>query len=296
VDGVFFGNIHSDPTVRGRVDDVVRAARVAAVVPGAGIGAAAIIASPPPLDDVVTSDVFPPAHLPQIGSNGDAAVDIPTGLDVAGMDLRDVPGGGDGEDGPDALVGIFALALRMLIAIVGRGARITQLHWNRLPSWAQGALSAGGVVVGMTLGPELLSGLGAGDPGEDPAPLGVTEGPRVAAIGGPLAHQDPHLIDGHLGAHVVGSWVANGVVFYRLSDGKLAVQNKQGRWKVWKPKKPIVLFADGAGDLRTLLRADAVLTRQAKKIRKMLDARAPRARRTASKAITPVVVHADAHH
>jgi len=77
-------------------------------------------------------------------------------------------------------------------------------------------------------------------------------------------------------AHVVGSWVANGVTFYRLADGKLAVQNKRGRWKVWKPKKPIVLYADGASSLKMMLRADRALNKQAKKIAAMLNRRAPR--------------------
>jgi len=79
-----------------------------------------------------------------------------------------------------------------------------------------------------------------------------------------------------INAQIIGTWVANGVTFYRLSDGRLAVQNKKGRWKVWRPKKPIVLMPTGAGDLRTLLRADRVLNKQAKQIASMLNRRAPR--------------------
>lgn len=82
---------------------------------------------------------------------------------------------------------------------------------------------------------------------------------------------------------VVGSWVANGVRFYRLADGKLAVQNKKGRWKVWRPRKPIVLYADGASSLKTMLRADKALTKQAKKIASMLNRRAPRKAKSSSK-------------
>jgi len=74
---------------------------------------------------------------------------------------------------------------------------------------------------------------------------------------------------------IVGTWVANGVKFYRLLDGRLAVQNKRGRWKVWRPKKPIVLYAGGASNLKTMLRADAALDKQAKRIKKMLNRRAP---------------------
>jgi hypothetical protein len=88
---------------------------------------------------------------------------------------------------------------------------------------------------------------------------------------------------------VVGSWVANGVTFYRLADGKLAVQNKKGRWKVWRPKKPIVLYADGASNLKTMLRADKALNKQAKKIAAMLNRRAPK-RRTSKKDDQPTII------
>ena len=89
---------------------------------------------------------------------------------------------------------------------------------------------------------------------------------------------------------VVGSWVANGVTFYRLADGKLAVQNKKGRWKVWKPKKPIVLYADGASNLKTMLRADRALNKQAKKIAAMLNRRAPRRKSAPVSRGNPVVL------
>lgn len=84
------------------------------------------------------------------------------------------------------------------------------------------------------------------------------------------------LLPAQFNTQIVGSWEANGVTFYRLSDGRLAVQNKKGRWKVWRPKKPIVLMPTGAVDLRTLLRADAVLNKQSKRIAAMLNRRAPR--------------------
>jgi len=78
----------------------------------------------------------------------------------------------------------------------------------------------------------------------------------------------------------VGTWTANGIRFYRLVDGKIAVQRKNGTWKVWRPKKPIVLYSDGADNLKTLLKADRALDRQSKRLRKMLDRRAPRRRST----------------
>ena len=91
---------------------------------------------------------------------------------------------------------------------------------------------------------------------------------------------------------VVGSWTANGVTFYRLADGRLAVQNKRGRWKVWRPKKPIVLYASGAKDLNTMLRADRALNTQAKKIAAVLNRRA-KPRQRAIKAAAPTVIAID---
>ena len=199
-----------------------------------------------------------------------------------GFDLRDVGfspeqfaefGNGTAPVEPASVVGpliaggTLALAGRLLMALIGRAGRITQLHWSRLPGWARGVLTQAGIGVGAVVAFR-------GDipfvtlPGQD----GVGGLPAVPG------HMD---IEGvHLGAHVIGSWVANGVTFYRLADGKLAVQNKQGRWKVWRPKKPIVIMPGGAVNLKTLIRADKVLTRQAKQLANILNRRAPRARKS----------------
>ncbi len=40
---------------------------------------------------------------------------------------------------------------------------------------------------------------------------------------------------------VAYSWNTGTAVFYRLIDGRIAVQNKMGVWKVYRPKKHIVL-------------------------------------------------------
>lgn len=85
-------------------------------------------------------------------------------------------------------------------------------------------------------------------------------------------------------------WIANGVVFYRiLESGRLAVQNKKGRWRVWKPRRPIVLYADGARDLKTMLRADKALNKQSKKIASMLNRRSG-TRKTTKKDTRPIII------
>lgn len=191
------------------------------------------------------------------------AVD-PRGLtidpDVAAAVLgTGVTGGGVGE----AALGIGGGAIGIAAAIAAlrvalRGAtRVTQAHWNSLPGWARTALAAVGIGVGYELAQD-LPGVPGG--GFDLPFIGGSNFPAVSEV---------------LGVQVVGSWDANGVRFYRLSDGKLAVQNKMGRWKVWRPKKPIVLYSTGAADIPTLLRADAALNRQSKKIKRMLGRRAP---------------------
>lgn len=80
-------------------------------------------------------------------------------------------------------------------------------------------------------------------------------------------------------ASVVKTWNANGVNFVRLADGRLGAQNKLGTWKYWRPKKPIVLYASGASDLNTLLKADKAAERQLKKLKKAVDRRFPDRRR-----------------
>ena len=111
--------------------------------------------------------------------------------------------------------------------------------------------------------------------------VGIKEGSELAGdvvqIATPLPGglgADPAMVL-PMGGTVVSSWEANGVTFYRLADGRLATQNKHGRWKVWRPKRPVVLHRTGPGarDLGTLLEADAVLQKGAKRIARMLRAR-----------------------
>jgi len=173
-----------------------------------------------------------------------------------------------------ALVGAGSLTAALAVLRVAmRGAtRVTVAHWNALPGWAKGLLATAGIVIGAEVAGDLPV---PGNPFQDAIPF-----IGIPGVGGGPGFPD---LSGVLGVQVVGSWNANGVTFYRLSDGKLAVQNKHGRWKVWRPKKPIVLYAAGASDIPTMLRADNALNKQSKKISKMLARRAPRTRRTTTK-------------
>lgn len=166
-----------------------------------------------------------------------------------------------------ALSGLLRPAIATLRALMGRATRITQQHWERLPTWAQQALSVGGIFVGTDLAMDI-----PGIPG-DSMILGGIE-----AISG-NGHGPPHFAGG-VGVSIIGGWQANGVQFYRLSNGYFAVQNKKGRWKTWKPKKPIVMYSSGASNLRTLLRADKAVDNQLKKLKKAINRRNPARRQS----------------
>jgi len=205
-----------------------------------------------------------------------------------GDDLRD----------PVQAVGLLALAMQLLKSLMRSPGRVTAAVWAQLPGWVTTALTQAGIVVGTEVTIEAFGGEGfipgvglPGSPGDGsngvapaPFPLGPQAGPQL-----------PGHVPGMPGVHiaVVGTWIANGVLFYRLADGKLAVQNKKGRWKVWRPKRPIVLYATGAVDLKTLLRADAVLNKQAKRIAAMLNRRAPRRKTSKSEEKGTTIINVD---
>lgn len=84
-----------------------------------------------------------------------------------------------------------------------------------------------------------------------------------------------------LPGQVVKSWTANGVPMARLADGRMAAYSKKrGTWKLWRPKKPIVIYASGSSDLRTLLRADKSVDNQLRRVKKVIDRRYPRRTQT----------------
>ena len=196
-----------------------------------------------------------------------------------------------------AAVGLIALALRTLLAMVGRGGRVTRLAYSRLATWQKFVLQGAGIVIGTILSNELVDRLMGGDGDGSDGEMAQLPAGTTGLVPRDGQHMD---IEGvHLGAHIIGQWVANGVTFYKLSDGKQAVRRKNGTWRIWRPKKPIVIYSDGSSSLKTLLRADAAVTRQAKKLYAMLQRRANPTRRTRKKADpVPQVIHVDAggHH
>jgi len=215
----------------------------------------------------------------------------------AGDDLRDfqtvsigpvAPGTTTDEFGEPVAATVMVIAGRALKLILGGGGgRLTAAIWNSLPSFVQTVL----IQVGIGIGAMIVFN---GDipfitlPGQGGDFDESQEGGAIIPTGPAVDIQigaNPGIPGKQLGAHVIGKWNTNpknpalGVTFYRLSNGWLAVQKKNGSWKTWKPKKPIVLYANGASNLKTMLRADKALNKQAKAIAGMLNRRAPRPRK-----------------
>jgi len=156
---------------------------------------------------------------------------------------------------------VIALATQLVRGPLTRGLI---LRWASLPGWARMVLTA----AGFTAGADILFDMGPGDSGWIEVPNifpGLPDIPGLPIGGG---GGDPTTI--MVEAMTVSTWNANGVLFHRLSDGRLAVRNKWGVWKIWRPKKPIVIMPSGPNNLNDVLRADAILQKQGKKITKLL--------------------------
>jgi len=75
--------------------------------------------------------------------------------------------------------------------------------------------------------------------------------------------------------------VNNGVTIYFASfttpsGGTMnGVIRKDGSYRYWRPKKPIVLTSSGASDLRTLIKANTVIEKQLRQVKKIVDKRFP---------------------
>lgn len=175
--------------------------------------------------------------------------------------------------GTISLASVAAVALPVARAIAtflfSQGARFgSRIPWNRIPGWVRAALLA----LGFQQGADLLFDFGQDD-------SGVIDVPFIDRTPDTPPPPDGEDNDSKLvRALYVGGWFAGMVAFYRLSDGRLATRNKHGVWKIWRPKKPIVLFATGNRDLQDVFRADRVLDKEADKMARLLRNRGKQVR------------------
>jgi len=70
---------------------------------------------------------------------------------------------------------------------------------------------------------------------------------------------------------VVREWDANGVPFVQFMDGYLAAQKKNGSWKFWKPKKPVVYVPGGPMSRRQASRMATLYQAERKRVKKTFD-------------------------
>ena len=105
----------------------------------------------------------------------------------------------------------------------------------------------------------------------------------------------PQMGPGSFGTVVLKSWttspprtpVDEQVWFYRMSDGWTWVYSpKKREWKRFRQPKPTVIYAGGAGNLRTLLKAVGITSRQLKRIDKAVNSRLGPRKRTRTRTVT----------
>lgn len=133
------------------------------------------------------------------------------------------------------------------------------------------------------LGGTALGGLFGGGEGEEGMPSGETplgegfkmpwETPAGEGFIAPWTEQVmlPNGEIGQLGKaypalNIAYSWATGTAVFFRLTDGRIAVQKKNGVWKIYRPKKHIVLSTNPR--LSQLRKFDRAYTRLNKMVTK----------------------------
>jgi len=103
------------------------------------------------------------------------------------------------------------------------------------------------------------------------------------------------------GVWIVKSWRApgpitniDGVLFHKFSNGLIAVQKKDGTWKIYRPRKPIVLYAGVGNNRRSIMRAAHIVraeVKQWKAMEKFFGMQRRRALPAPKRAKTVIVEH-----
>jgi len=165
---------------------------------------------------------------------------------------------------PDAQKRIVLTVLAGLGAVRGapfaKSALLAGLR-AKGPIGIAAAVLLGTLITGDTFTPDIdipfipsfpLPGLFGGN-GTEPMP-----GAGGDAVGFAIAQHGP----------VVRSWVANGTPFYLFMDGWQAAQKRNGTWKFWKPKKPVVYVPGGPMSKRNARRLASIYNMEKKRAKK----------------------------
>jgi hypothetical protein len=162
--------------------------------------------------------------------------------------------------------------ISQLLGLV-QGAVVT---WDKLPTWAKWLLVGLGVAAGAAIIVDTL-----------PADL-VAAAAAAAGLAAKLGISLPGSAGGGPpNVAIAKSWKANSVTFYLATNGVIWWQ-KRGIWKHRKPGHPVVLYP-GKISLKQMEKGDKILDREAKKLRKILNRRAPKAPRRTRTQLLPYV-------
>lgn len=202
---------------------------------------------------------------------------------IAGLPA--IPGGG-------ASMGLSALIER-LPAVVVDIIRSVGGRWTALPGWVRTLLINLGVLEGTNIVIDDLTSGGGGD-GMPAIPQGGTMSSTGVQLNPFVQMGDGSYYNPQHGM-VTGAWQANGVPFVKFADGwEAAYAPTKQSWKFFKPKKPIVLYTNGAKNPETAVRAYKALKKQAKDLRPLVDQFAPRRTRTRKARVVGDIVNVSA--
>ena len=171
---------------------------------------------------------------------------------------------------------LVPLALRLSPFLVRIGSRLTipVRMWNSIDPLLRNslyALSVGAADVAEELVPEIIDDLLRGR-GQNETVVEITGTPQeLLQVEGGNGMNGLTLVPG-LGNLPPGVWIVKqwraprigGVQFYKFSNGLIAVQKLDGTWKVYRPRKPIVLYPGVGNNRRSIMRAAHVVRGEVK--------------------------------
>lgn len=167
------------------------------------------------------------------------------------------PGGGEQEVDVDSLPEPLRTAV---VAFMGP-LQAVRVLWEALPDWLQkGLIILGIIAVVIVLIRTGILGAAAG------AAAGMAGRAVAGGVVASALHGSP-----------VKTWLNGSMA--KFANGTLGARKKDGSWTYWRPKRPIVLMPGKRMSLGQLLRADAYLDRETRRLAKLLRRRLGQGRR-----------------
>jgi len=174
------------------------------------------------------------------------------------------------------VAGLASVAARLApyLIRVGVGLGIPLRLWRTMPPGITNAVALAAAALGPEAADEFQDGLASllqlGDDNASVIEIHGTEAELLQLQGGGgmggltlvpgLGNLPP-------GVWIVKQWRApkiGGVQFYKFSNGLIAVQKLDGTWKVYRPRRPIVLYPGVGNNRRSIMRAAHVVRQEVK--------------------------------